>query len=347
VMMLLSSASSYALHAMRTAPIGQRAVQPGRSAALLGMGGVSGNARFGASHAPRASTATSHPSTSAHPATSAHPSTQLLNALACAASHALHGPATTFASATTRSLWAPPAVARRSVLTGLLRAEQQLRSFEVAGAAAVAACACATCVAGALCEASCALLFPEAWRRVRMWHGSRRHHAQYELTQAESVLQAALPHVLLGSTLNATVSSRVKSSRSSFAKVALRGKQTLDDLLALRVVLGPAEASGHAGLGPGMVLSPQSRGELEESVCVARCHDVRALIESLWPGGVVQVKDYMGAPKENGYQSLHLLVRLPSGWRCEVQIRTACMHQHAESGGAAHAAYKAASLLQS
>ena len=42
--------------------------------------------------------------------------------------------------------------------------------------------------------------------------------------------------------------------------------------------------------------------------------------------------------------SLHLLVKLPSGWRCEVQIRTRCMHEHAETGAARHGTYKAESL---
>ena len=35
---------------------------------------------------------------------------------------------------------------------------------------------------------------------------------------------------------------------------------------------------------------------------------------------------------------------VPSGWRCEVQVRTRCMHETAERGTAAHAGYKASSL---
>ena len=79
--------------------------------------------------------------------------------------------------------------------------------------------------------------------------------------------------------------------------------------------------------------------------CIERVRQVHTLVESLWPGGIVQVKDYVANPKANGYQSLHLLVRLPSGWRCELQVRTRCMHDHAEHGAAAHADYKADSLI--
>lgn len=52
------------------------------------------------------------------------------------------------------------------------------------------------------------------------------------------------------------------------------------------------------------------------------------------------VKDYFLNPKENGYQSLHLLFKATTGEYFEVQIRTFDMHVHAESGDANHAKYK-------
>lgn len=52
------------------------------------------------------------------------------------------------------------------------------------------------------------------------------------------------------------------------------------------------------------------------------------------------VKDYILTPKQNGYQSLHLLFRATTGECFEVQIRTFGMHLHAETGDASHETYK-------
>lgn len=52
------------------------------------------------------------------------------------------------------------------------------------------------------------------------------------------------------------------------------------------------------------------------------------------------VKDYILTPKENGYQSLHVIIRNPNGLIFEVQIRTFAMDLLAEYGSANHFKYK-------
>lgn len=52
------------------------------------------------------------------------------------------------------------------------------------------------------------------------------------------------------------------------------------------------------------------------------------------------IKDYILFPKENGYQSLHIVLKNLSGLTFEVQIRTTAMDIVAENGNAAHDSYK-------
>ena len=217
------------------------------------------------------------------------------------------------------------------------------------------ACACVSTFLG---EAACQVLFPETFGRLRQWHGARRVWSAGTLARAEAKLEAALSAGgdLEGNLGNLTIQSRVKSLKSVFEKIILRGHTHVDDLLALRVIVEPSKSFPPAATSysppaatsysPPAATSYSPPAAQSELTCVERCRQVEALVHAIWPGRVESTKDYVNSPKANGYQSIHLAVRLHNGEKLEVQIRTRCMHEHAEHGIANHAQYKAGSFLQ-
>jgi GTP pyrophosphokinase len=65
------------------------------------------------------------------------------------------------------------------------------------------------------------------------------------------------------------------------------------------------------------------------------CYKVLGILHSMYQPMVSRIKDYIGIPKPNGYQSLHTTVITPSKQIVEFQIRTVQMHEYAERGLAA------------
>lgn len=155
-------------------------------------------------------------------------------------------------------------------------------------------------------------LQPDTYRAIAKALHEKRLERERHIEQVRQQLQEALS----ASGIDAQVQGRPKHIYSIYKK--MQGKAlSLDrvfDLRALRVVVHDVHA----------------------------CYAALSCVHELWQPLQEEFSDYIARPKSNGYQSLHTIVLDDQGRSIEVQIRTQAMHEHAESGVAAHWAYKEA-----
>ena len=72
----------------------------------------------------------------------------------------------------------------------------------------------------------------------------------------------------------------------------------------------------------------------------AECWKAYSQVTDIYPPNTSRLRDWISAPRPNGYESLHVTVEAPGNNWVEVQIRTRRMDENAEKGMAAHWRYK-------
>ncbi|GAQ91082.1 hypothetical protein KFL_007250030 [Klebsormidium nitens] len=181
-------------------------------------------------------------------------------------------------------------------------------------------------------DAAFRVLYPSAYASCEAF--LRRHWADSPalLDGATAALDAALRRdSRMGQLAHSwALSSRTKSLYSFMRKQLKdgRGHSEVYDLLGLRMIIKPVPGGGRAA---------------EEARGAEACYRVREVALQLWQEVPQRYKDYIGRPKKNGYQSLHMLVQPAGGGVAppvELQVRTERMDAQAVSGAAAHGAYK-------
>ena len=152
---------------------------------------------------------------------------------------------------------------------------------------------------------------PEKYKEIAEQLSERRPDRE---AQIESI-KSKLTNLLEENNIHAVeISGRPKHIYSIFTKMSKKGKpfDLVRDVRAVRILV-PDVPSCYAALG---------------------------VIHTTWRPIPGEFDDYIAAPKDNFYQSLHTAVIYDDKRPLEVQIRTLEMHQNAEYGIAAHWRYK-------
>jgi len=153
-------------------------------------------------------------------------------------------------------------------------------------------------------------LNPDKFKEIADQLAERRTDRERKVREIIITLQSMLEQA----GIRADISGRPKHIYSIYRKMMEKGKpfELVRDVRGVRLIV-PTTQDCYAALG---------------------------LIHTRWRPIPHEFDDYIAAPKDNLYQSLHTAVIYDDSRPLEVQIRTPEMHQNAEYGIAAHWRYK-------
>ncbi len=155
-----------------------------------------------------------------------------------------------------------------------------------------------------------AILKPETrdsiLKRLKLIYSQDELNIPYITKEIETLLK--------NNKIKSRVIGRIKSSYSIWKKMQYKNlsMDQLSDIMAFRVIVDN----------------------------VSDCYKSLGLLHQEYTAIMGRFKDYISAPKRNGYQSLHSSLIGPKKTRIEVQIRTLIMNEFALNGVAAHWIYK-------
>ena len=153
-------------------------------------------------------------------------------------------------------------------------------------------------------------LEPEIYKEIADNLAARRGDREIEMKHVTSALQS----VLSKESIKAEISGRPKHIFSIYKKMHRKGVpfEMVFDVRGVRIIV------------------PN----------IPTCYSTLGVIHTQWRPIPDEFDDYIAAPKDNFYQSLHTAVVFDDGNTLEIQIRTPEMDQGAEYGIASHWRYK-------
>ncbi|MGI9461551.1 MAG: RelA/SpoT family protein [Alphaproteobacteria bacterium] len=142
---------------------------------------------------------------------------------------------------------------------------------------------------------------------------NKRLHFLYNEQEVNTITEK-LRTLLQTEKIDSTIKFRLKDHWSIYQKMQKKQRQMgdLSDIMAFRIIVN------------------NSRD----------CYLALWLLHNHYKTIPTKLKDYISAPKSNGYQSLHTVIIGPGEKRIEIQLRTQSMDDFAENGLASHWLYK-------